>query len=129
MDPISAIANAAGSLFGAIGNIFTSGNQVDIERAKVDKAQKELEIAQTNGENLVLVEALKLKTTEANTNLLAATSEQKGKNIKTGLYSLVAAIFGFFIYKIVVKSTPEAGSGNNAYDNQVIQPQYQNVRL
>lgn len=107
IDPISAIANAAGSLFSAIGSIFTSSNQVDIEQAKVTQIEEQIKLEQTKGENELLIQALKNKQTTANADLLAAKSEQNAKTIKTGIFGAIGAMVLFFVYKIISKSTPD----------------------
>ena len=127
-----AIIGAIGEITQGIGSIISSGNQVDVEQAKVQQLDKQLAIEQENGANKVLIEALKLKQTQANADLLAAKSEQSGKNIKTILIGFVVALFGFFLYKIISKEEDMSSFGISADASQGQLPvnyQRQSIRL
>lgn len=126
------IIGAIGGVTQGIGSIISSGNQVDIEQAKVQQLAQQLAIEQEKGDNQVFVEALKLKQTQANADLLAAKSEQSGKNIKTILIGFVVALFGFFLYKIISKEEDMARIGISADASQGQLPvnyQRQSIRL
>jgi len=98
-----AIIGAIGGITQGIGSIISSGNQVDIEKAKVDQIQQQIELEKEKGENAVLLQALKNKQTTALSALASAKSEQGAKNLKTGIIGAIVAMTLFFVYKIVSK--------------------------
>lgn len=110
-----AIASALSGITQGIGSIISSGNQVDIENAKVQQLEEQIALEEKKGENAVLLQALKNKQTTALSVLAAAKSEQGAKNLKTGVIGSIVALTLFFAYKIISK--PE------------VQPNYQATYL
>ena len=115
IDPISAVANAVGTVFSSVFGFLSSGNQVDIEQKKLEKVELELELELKKSDNDVIIQALKNKQTTALSVLAAAKSEQGAKNLKTGVIGSIVALTLFFVYKIISK--PE------------VQPNYQATYL
>jgi hypothetical protein len=102
-----AIIAGLGGITQGVGSIIASGNQVDIEKIKIGQIDEQIKLEEAKGANAVLLQALKNKQSEANTELLAAKSAQTAKNVKTGVIGLIVGITLFFVYKIVSKPEPD----------------------
>jgi hypothetical protein len=110
-----AIISAISGITQGVGNIIASGNQVDIENAKVAQIEEQIALEEKKGENMVLLQALKNKQTIALSALASAKSEQGAKNLKTGVIGVIIITTIVFVYKIISK--PE------------VQPNYQPTYL
>ena len=97
------ISNFVSTGLGFVSTIITSNNAVDIEQAKLDSLDKQLEIVKTQGNNQVKVKALELQIQEQKTQLGLAKSQA---NSKTFFYLIIFGFLGFVSYLILRPKTP-----------------------
>ncbi len=93
-DPISAVANAAGSLFSAVGNIVSSGNQTKAANAQAD-AQKYVAGQMTEQEYLK-------RMAEQETGLTGMTSQIYGTKNQASYLPMVAVVGLFVVIAVMI---------------------------
>ena len=87
-DPISAVANAAGSLFSAVGTIVSSGKQLKAAQAQAD-AQKYMSGQMTEQEYLRRMSAQESELTGLTSQVLSSKNETN--------YLPIVAVVGLFV--------------------------------